>query len=704
MPLRWTNHLSRRWAVALLVAALLAGYYALCLTATRQECCTFDEIAHVTAGYTYWKTGQFRLQPENGNLPQRLAGAALLGLGPKLPATDSILWHDSSVWQYGAQFFYHQGNDADALLLRSRAAIALLGVATGLLVFLWSRQLFGLSGALLSLTLFTFCPSMLAHGGLATSDMAATLFFPAAVYALWRLLHRVSLGTILLAGACLAGLFLSKMSAGLGVVMGALLALIRIGHPAALPLCLPGKRGVVRARLWRAALLAAVAVVLMLLVWGAIWAAYGFRYSAFGPDPDTDMFAPAGWGHVLNRPGLSFDIIAWARDYRLLPEAYLYGHAYVFHDAQFRSAFLDGARSVTGWWWFFPYCLAVKTPLALFGILVLAGAATAWRWAEPSAPPDSPHPALPARPWWRAAGAGFYAAAPLWVLLAVYWTACLFTHLNIGHRHILPTYPAMFVLAGAAGLCLAQRHWVRYLMAGLLAALLVWFIGASLFIRPHYLAYFNETVGGPRQGYRHLVDSSLDWGQDLPGLRQYLDSHGLNQPGETRVYVSYFGTGDLACYGIHARLLPGYPPAVESADARRLAPPLTGGCYGISATMLQAIYLSCAGAWKPEYEAQYQMLKKLRADLSAQLQDPAQARAVEESGSEYLLRVNLAYRDLMFGRLCAYLRQHRREHPPDDEVGYSILIYHLTDQEVDAALSGPPAEWWLGPPEMSVPR
>jgi hypothetical protein len=288
-------------------------------------------------------------------------------------------------------------------------------------------------------------------------------------------------------------------------------------------------------------------------------------------------------------------------------------------------------------------------------------------------------------------------------LLAVYWPACLQSHLNIGHRHILPTYPAMFVLAGAAGLWLVQHHWVRWLMASLLAALLVWFIGASLFIRPHYLAYFNEWAGGPRQGYLHLVDSSLDWGQDLPGLRRYLDSHGLNQPGKTRVYVAYFGTGDPAYYGIHARLLPAILQNPEPADARRLVPPLTGGCYCISATSLQALYQYYPGAWNPGYEDQYQKLRRKWADLSAQFRDPVRARQIEEFGDQTILTVNILYRDLILGRLCAYLRQHRPEHPPDDTVGYSILIYHLTDQEVDAALFGPPAEWRLGPAELIAP-
>jgi hypothetical protein len=703
MATRGSESWGRWWVVGPLVAALLAGYYLMAVTATRQESCTFDELAHLTAGYSHWQTGQFRLMPENGNLPQSLAGAGLLGLHPRFPALDTPAWHTSNEFAIGSELFYHGGNDAAALLLRGRAAIALLGVALGLLVFFWSRELFGLAGGLLSLGLFAFCPSMLAHGGLVTSDMAATLFFPASLYALWKLLHRVSVATILCAGACLSGLFLSKMSAGLVVVMGLALLGVRLGRRDPLPLQFPGWRRPIDGRLRQAAVLAGAAVLLALLVWGAIWAAYGFRYSAFGDHPGaTDQLFPGGWDFVLNRPGFSFKVIGWAREHQLLPESYLYGHAFVFHDAQARRAFLNGTRRLTGWWWFFPYCLAVKTPLALFGTLILAGAAVVWRWVRPALTPTLSQgergPAI-GRPWWHAAGAGAYATAPLWVLLAVYWAVSLASHLNIGQRHILPTYPAMFILAGAAGYWLTARRWWP---AGLLVAMVVWFLAASLWVRPHYLAYFNELVGGPRQGYRHLVDSSLDWGQDLPGLQRYLVGHGLDAPGAKNVYLSYFGVADPNYDHIHARLLPCFFAVPDPDDALRPADALAGGCYCISATMLQSVYLQYPGAWTDEYERAYEQLVPAMAKLRQTMLDPAKAREIQTRWGADLARINFQYRDLSLGRLCAYLRH--RPQGPDDEVGYSILIYNLSDEEVRAALLGPPAEYRTDPPELWPPR
>ena len=93
--------------------------------------------------------------------------------------------------------------------------------------------------------------------------------------------------------------------------------------------------------------------------------------------------------------------------------------------------------------------------------------------------------------------------------------------LNLGERHLLPTYPALFILAGGAAGWLRSQH--RWFGAAAVAALLVALGAESIAIRPHYLAYFNVLAGGPESGYRHLVDSSLDWGQDLPGLKRWLE-------------------------------------------------------------------------------------------------------------------------------------------------------------------------------------
>ena len=64
------------WPVALVLAG---ACWLLAVTAISGKTNTFDEIAHLTAGYGYWTAGTYHLNPENGNLPQRLAALPLLG-------------------------------------------------------------------------------------------------------------------------------------------------------------------------------------------------------------------------------------------------------------------------------------------------------------------------------------------------------------------------------------------------------------------------------------------------------------------------------------------------------------------------------------------------------------------------------------------------------------------------------------------------
>jgi hypothetical protein len=154
--------------------------------------------------------------------------------------------------------------------------------------------------------------------------------------------------------------------------------------------------------------------------------------------------------------------------------------------------------------------------------------------------------------------------------------------IDIGHRHLLPIYPFLFVAAGRAVGVLGRS---RAPAAGavILGALCAWYALGTLRVHPHYLAYFNEIAGGPRNGYRWLVDSNLDWGQDLKGLKAYMDARGI-----PRLKLSYFGSADPAYYGIDAEILPGYMaphPVRVTREVRR------GDLVAVSATNLQGVYL-----------------------------------------------------------------------------------------------------------------
>lgn len=639
--------------LAFCAAGLLAGLHAfLAVTATTEKSMTSDEIAHLTAGHAYNSRGDFRLQPENGNLPQRLAALPLAVAGDPLPAVDRTDWQGADVWRYGHAFFYGGGLPVEERLFQARAVMSLVSAATGLLVFAWSRALFGTAGGILSLLLLVFCPTFLAHGPLATSDMTMTLLFLAAVGAWWRHLRAPGLTGALVSAAACGLAFIAKFSAVLLVPMFCLLGFIwwieqsRGGHGRAA---------------WRRLLLTTLGHAAA--VWTVIWAAYGFRFSAFAGDQGGAHFSH-DWNSLLIALGWKADLLTWLREWRVLPEAWLHGLAFVLQFARARGAFMSGEYSVTGWVSFFPWAFVIKTTLPLLVLLTLTGFIAVRR-------------ATTAKVDWCRNWA--WKTAPLTVLFVVYVAASLASNLNIGHRHLLPIYPVLFIATGA--LAPAVRTAGRGAWA-VVAALLVWHAAESWRVRPHFLAYFNQIVGGPENGWRHLVDSSLDWGQDLPGLHAWLKANARDE----NVSLSYFGTGDPIHEGIRATALPALPEVGTARRWHRLEP----GIYAVSATMLQQVYSRHRGPWTAEFEAEFQRLRELEPDFLAFQGDPARRDELLTKAPREKWRAGwTTYESLRFARLCHYLRLKR----PVAMIGYSILVFRLDATEISAVTGSTIREW-----------
>jgi hypothetical protein len=243
---------------------------------------TADEVVHLTGGYSYWKFNDYRLHPENGTLPMRVAALPVVAMDDvKFPALTEPTWIDSKVNLIGEIFFYRIGNPLAEMLQRGRAAIALFGVLTCWLTWRWARGLFGRAAGGLALVLAVFCPALLAHGGLITSDLAFTACALAALSAVWRLLHRATWWRLLGAAAACGACFLSKMSGSIIVPLIAVLWLLRALRPAPYVLALGRARWLRRrgqVMLATFGLLVAAAAGSLVLV----WANYGFRYE--GPD------------------------------------------------------------------------------------------------------------------------------------------------------------------------------------------------------------------------------------------------------------------------------------------------------------------------------------------------------------------------------------------------------------------------------------
>src|SRR5262249_10112971 len=131
---------------------------------------------------------------------------------------------------------------------------------------------------------------------------------------------------------------------------------------------------------------------------------------------------------------------------------------------------------------------------------------------------------------------------------AILFAGAIVTPLNIGLRHLLPFYPFAILAAAAAVRDLLPRREGKILL-GALAVL--WLVEFGR-VYPNTLAFFNSLAGGPSNGHRFLVDSNVDWGQDLKPLKRWMDANGVD-----RVGLAYFGTADANYYGIPYTPLPG---------------------------------------------------------------------------------------------------------------------------------------------------
>jgi 4-amino-4-deoxy-L-arabinose transferase-like glycosyltransferase len=471
------------WIAALALLALHAG---LAVSSMAVKSVTNDELSHLPAGLAAVATGELRLNPQHPPLVKWLAGLAASTADPELPL-DGAAYRNANQWMFGRQALFESGADHRVLLFRGRLPVVGLSLLGGLGVFLWSRSRFGAAGGLLSLALYAFSPTVLAHGRLVTMDAAVSAGVVWTLYLGWRATSSERVGSPwelpALTGA-LTGLGLglalgAKFSALLLVPLLGLLDLVSLG----------GWRSASswrrRAVAWSAVAAAAVLVVQALYLFPSDFLRYFHDLGTLYPDyeshrPDTPVYLGGGF-----RPG--------------------------------------------GYPHYFLVALAVKTSLPALlawagGLAVATGRGIrrdpAWR--------DDLYLWLPAAVW-----------------VAVH-SAFAF---DLGVRYVLPVYPLLAVLAGGVvprlRNALGER---RHLAALLVGALGLAQLATATAAWPDYLPFFNRparALADARGGLPWLNHSSLDWGQDLARLAPWLEAKGIE-----RVRLLYYGPSPPEAYGV----------------------------------------------------------------------------------------------------------------------------------------------------------
>jgi 4-amino-4-deoxy-L-arabinose transferase-like glycosyltransferase len=424
------------------------------------------------------------------SLPLYLDGARAHGKAEVVDEKDAIL--------------YAGRGYATNLALGRLGALPFL-IASIAAVWIWGRRLFGVPAAVAATVLFSTLPPVLAHAGLATTDAPVMATLAVALYALCLFLEKPTAMRALGLGAACALAVLSKFSA-IPFFAAAALAILAARW-------IVGRRGLDEpGRAPSHGIGWAVPAVLAVLVAAlVVWAGYRFSWGSL---PETvgprsrDIVVGAGARATAGTPVPAPEFFEGIRRLR---ETMREGH----------PAFLLGRYGRTGWWYYFPVALAVKTPIP-FLILAAIGGIASLRLARRS---RDWRPAAP----FVAAGAILAASMP--------------SRIDIGVRHILPMYPLLAVSAGLGTTLLwnaARRGRAGRIAVGIL---FTWQTVGSAAAHPDYLAWFNELAGGHPD--RILLDSNLDWGQDLYRLRDALAARHV-----ASVSLAYLGVADPARQGL----------------------------------------------------------------------------------------------------------------------------------------------------------
>ena len=541
-----------KFIVILLLLAILLQ----CVLSMRAKAITFDEPVHFVAGYSYLKMGDFSLNWPNPPLLNVISATPLLFLNLKIQTYDP---HQSS-FLFAHDFLYVFNDNADQIVFWARIPTILLSLLLGFFVFRWASELYGIESGLFSLLLYAFSPNILAHSRLATTDLGASCFTFLACYRLWKFGSRPSVGNLLLAGFTLGLALISKFSALILLLVYLLFPIVQLFLDKQQPRTNPSidkpdlqahtSTGSLRkAGQWMGYSVLIVGIGLFFI--GAAYPCYLEPWYRF-----DETILPAAQ-RVYPNAEINKGLWHLVSSIRMPGREYALGllglveHSKIGHDA-----FLLGKISQQGSWYYHLVTLAIKTPIALQIMLLLAfGLSLSWLMKG-----KSPH-------FYN----DFFLVIPPFLLLM----AMSFGSVKIGLRHVLPIFPFVFVFTARFFKPALERR----PLSGFMFLLIIWYLISSIRIHPHYLAYFNEYIGGPSNGYKYLVDSNLDWGQDLKGLKEYIERRDIE-----KVKLAYFGTAAPEYYGIS------YEP-ISDLDLRALKESrFTRGVFAISATFLQGLY------------------------------------------------------------------------------------------------------------------
>lgn len=515
----------------IIATLLLVFMFFLAVFSMAGDSASMDEVAHLPSGYSYLTQQDMRLNPEHPPLVKDFAAFPLLFIdGIKFPSEIKDWQEDlNGQWGFGFHFLYGMGNPVDQMIFWGRIPMVLLLILLGFFIFKWARERFGNKVALLALFFYSFSPTFIAHGKLVTTDVGAALGVVLASYYFLKFLYSPTEKNIVIAGIAFGIAQLLKFSLVLLYPFFFLIVFFWIVFKV--------ENGKIREFISYGIKLALILFIGFLV----LWPVYQFHtlnlptekieiYSQelLKTNPLQKIFPPSKIITALAENPITKPWSYYLLGVFMVTERAAGGH----------TTYFLGEISNRGWVSYFPIVYILKEPLPFHIFTILALLYTAYGIK---------------RPFWKRI---FTRAKDLikshftefvmilWIIL--YWLFSLSSNLNIGVRHLLPTFPFIYILVSAgiiSWLGTGKNLMFSSVKYIILIILILWQAISVISIYPHFLSYFNEVGGGANSGYIYTVNSNLDWGQDLKRLRDWVDEEGID-----KIYVDYFGGGDAKYY------------------------------------------------------------------------------------------------------------------------------------------------------------
>ena len=504
----------------ILATILLVFLFVISVFSMMGDSLTFDEKAHLPAGYSYVKKLDMRLNPEHPPIIKSLSGIPLLFMDNINFPSDSPSWQEkvNGQWSFGNEFLYESNNPAEKMIFWGRFPMVLVLLLLGYYIFKVTRELFGNKAGIISLLFFSFSPTFIAHGRLVTTDIGAALGIFIAIYYFVKMLKNYSTKNLVIAGFALGIAQLLKFTSVFLVPFFVIIGLFWWWAR-------EEKLMIIAKRVF-------IVFVIAFLLIGAVYQIHIRNYPHEKQISDLQTHQELYPLPLASLRATAEPAIRW-----MAKTPYFRQYAYYLTGVSIVTARTGGGNttyflgevSASGWPHYFPFVYLIKLPLA-FHLLTLLALIYGFSRIK--------------KPYFEKTCARFknWIKNNLFVFTAlsfitIYWLSSLNSPLNIGVRHLLPIFPLIFTLvAGNTSRWLKDSNLKKYLVG----ALILWQVVTVIKVYPHFISYFNELVGGPSQGYKYTIGSNVDWGQDLIRLKEWTEKENIDT-----IYIDYFGGSSI---------------------------------------------------------------------------------------------------------------------------------------------------------------